>query len=654
LKFHIIYIFLALFIHSSFAGEPIIIKDNNDDYLLVKQRVEFLEDPNKEYTIDQVSSAAFVSKFSENPHYQITNKNIKSAYWVRFKVADSSTLNRRWIIELFDFRIDNFDLYLPDGNGGFSHKNGGDIYPFNHKYYKHKNFVFDLPPFGRKEQTYYFRVEAKHPVGMIGTLRSSQKEMLYSTNEYLLLALFYGVVLAMILYNLFLFLSLKDPAYIFYVLYVLSIGVYGISEDGLGFEYLWPQNPEMNNYVPAIAIYCMVLFVSLYARSFLDLRIKMPLANIGIILWIVFRTILFILGLFINIQIIYNIWIDLIPLTLIYLVGIISWKRGFRPARFYVIAFTVLFGGFVVAAMQQLHIIEDSIFSIYSFNFGVFAEMILLSFALADRIKVLMKERAEAQNETIIQLQEKENLKDKVNRELEEKVLERTAELKDKNEQLDDFVYKASHDIKGPLRSIIGLTTVGLKEIKDPASVIYFEEILKSTKKLDTLVTDLLELTKVKEVVIEKNKIDFDSIIAEVLKSFRHFQGFEKLEFDLHINQSGFFYTDEKMLYSIVQNLIENAIKYRDPKKENPFLKIEINADAARAALQFTDNGLGIQVKVQSKIFDMFYKVNPSSSGTGLGLYIVKTSVEKLGGNIGLKSDAGIGSSFLINLENYA
>jgi signal transduction histidine kinase len=645
----IIFIFF-IFIQSAFADEPIVIKDNGDDYLLVKRRVEVLEDRNQEYSIEQVSSIPFRDKFFVNRHYQITNKNINSAYWVRFKVIDSSSLDRRWIIELFDFRIDNFDLYIPSENGGFSHKHGGDVYPFDQKYYRHKNFVFDLPPFSGKEQTYYFRVESKHPVGLIGTIRSSQKEMAYSTTEYLLLALFYGVVLAMALYNLFLFLSLKESAYIFYVLYVLSIGMYGVSEDGLGFQYLWPNHPAFNDYVPAVAIYGMVLFVSLYARSFLDLKTTMPLVDKGILLWMGIRTLLFIVGLFVNTQIIYNIWIDLIPLTLIYISGIISWIRGFRPARFYVVAFTVLFAGFVVTAMQQLHIIEESIFSIYSFNFGVFGEMILLSFALADRIKVLMRERAAAQNETIVQLQENESLKDKVNRELEQKVLERTTELKEKNEQLDGFVYKASHDIKGPLRSIIGLTTVSLKEIKDPQSIVYFEEILKSTKKLDTLLTDLLELTKVKEVKIEKNTINFEIIIREVLKSFTHFQGFEKLKFDLMINETGNFQTDEKMLYSIVQNLIENSIKYMDPGKENPFLRVEINADNQRASLQFTDNGLGIPADAQLKIFDMFYKVNHSSSGTGLGLYIVKTSVEKLGGNIGLKSDAGIGSSFLINL----
>jgi signal transduction histidine kinase len=376
----------------------------------------------------------------------------------------------------------------------------------------------------------------------------------------------------------------------------------------------------------------------------------MPKVDKAVLFWLLFRTLLFILGLFINIQIIFNIWIDLIPLTLIYLAGIISWRRGFRPARFYVIAFTLLFGGFFVAALQQLHFIEESILSIYSFNLGVFGEMILLSFALADRIKVLMKERASAQNEIIIQLQEKESLKDKVNRELEQKVLERTAELKEKNEQLDGFVYKASHDIKGPLRSIIGLTNISLKEIKDPNAIIYFDEIFKSANKLDTLVTDLLELTKVKEIRLERNTIRFETIVNEVLESFSHFQGFEKLKFELSINQKEEFVTDSKMLYSIIQNLIENAIKYMDPEKPSSFLKIDIDVSADGATLQFTDNGLGISSDAQARIFDMFYKVNHSSSGTGLGLYIVKTSVEKLGGNIGIKSDAGIGSSFLINL----
>jgi signal transduction histidine kinase len=221
-------------------------------------------------------------------------------------------------------------------------------------------------------------------------------------------------------------------------------------------------------------------------------------------------------------------------------------------------------------------------------------------------------------------------------------------ELKESNEQLEVFVYKASHDIKGPLRSIIGLTTIGQEDVKDPTALNYFKHILQSTQKLDKLLLDLLQLTKVKQATIHPENINFSDIVKDSLSSFTHLPGYEEMKVNIEINENGKFRSDKKLLYSIVQNLIENPIKYKDPSKAESYLNIKIHADEKGASLEFSDNGLGIPADLQTKVFEMFFKIDEKSNGTGLGLYIVKTSVEKLKGKIQLQSAEEKGSTFLV------
>ena len=238
----------------------------------------------------------------------------------------------------------------------------------------------------------------------------------------------------------------------------------------------------------------------------------------------------------------------------------------------------------------------------------------------------------------------------KKNEQLEDIVQKRTEELRLSNDQLETFIYKASHDIKGPLRSIIGLTTVGQKDVKDETSLVYFEHILRSTTKLDNLLADLIELTKVKESKISKEKINFRELINEALSKFEHFEGYEKVHFTIMVKEEHDFYTDRKLLYSIIQNLIENPIKYRDSEKENSYLDISVMIKDDYAELKFSDNGLGIPVELQGKVFEMFFKAQERSKDTGLGLHIVKTTVEKLHGTISLESALGVGSVFTVRI----
>lgn len=224
----------------------------------------------------------------------------------------------------------------------------------------------------------------------------------------------------------------------------------------------------------------------------------------------------------------------------------------------------------------------------------------------------------------------------------------RKAQIEDHNNQLELFVYKASHDIKGPLRSIIGLTQIGIADVKDAVAQEYFGHIHKSTKRLDNLLADLLRLTKAKQAEVEKQEINLPVMVEEIIQSFKNIKYFDQVQINVNIQEGITFQSDEKMLYSVIQNFVENGIKYCDPGKDHLFLNIDIEQEPGKTTFSFRDNGVGIEEEYLPKIFDMFFKTDPNSEGTGLGLHIVKVTIEKLRGTLKVRSGKGIGSLFIL------
>ena len=198
------------------------------------------------------------------------------------------------------------------------------------------------------------------------------------------------------------------------------------------------------------------------------------------------------------------------------------------------------------------------------------------------------------------------------------------------------------------MRSILGLAKLGIFDIKDNLAQQYFQHIEKSSLRLDSLVNDLLQIAKLKDKQLNSTLIDFKKVLEEVKESFINIPSFKDFRIEISIKQDRNFYSDEKMIYSIFQNLIENAFKYRDVNKGTQALFVRIEVDKQKSVIEFTDNGLGINKDLKDKIFDMFFRASELSGGTGLGLYLVKMAVEKIGGRIQVETELNKGSTFTI------
>jgi PAS domain S-box-containing protein len=221
--------------------------------------------------------------------------------------------------------------------------------------------------------------------------------------------------------------------------------------------------------------------------------------------------------------------------------------------------------------------------------------------------------------------------------------------LKATHNELETFMYKSSHNLKGPSASILGLIDLAKREIDDSASLKYLEMIEISSKRLDSTLIDLLNITRIKQGGVVISKVEPKKIFQEVIEDMQFYPGYEKIKIKTFIENVDVINSDRNILKSILHNLLENAIKYRDPYKDS-FVNISITDIGEDLRIEVTDNGIGIAAQYKDKIFNMFFRAHNISHGTGLGLYIVHNSVEKLNGKINMDSIEGKGTTFIISL----
>lgn len=219
-----------------------------------------------------------------------------------------------------------------------------------------------------------------------------------------------------------------------------------------------------------------------------------------------------------------------------------------------------------------------------------------------------------------------------------------------KEDEREFLLYKASHDLKAPLASIIGLTTIAKEEVTDTVALKYFGLIEKSSMKMDSTITDLVQYARIQKSKTENNEITFSKTLEQIISGLRYRNAAEKIKFTVNISQKKFT-SDANLLASILQNLIDNSIKYKRQNVES-FVKIDIKTDAEKAKIIIEDNGIGIEKDFQKKIFNMFFRASEQSSGSGLGLYIVKNAVNKLDGKISFTSQLNQGTTFIVIIPN--
>jgi signal transduction histidine kinase len=227
-------------------------------------------------------------------------------------------------------------------------------------------------------------------------------------------------------------------------------------------------------------------------------------------------------------------------------------------------------------------------------------------------------------------------------------LLKKNEELKILNEELDTFVYRSSHDLRAPLTSVLGLSSL-IENETDLHKIYYLNFLIKeSVERLLKVTDDMADYSRNARTHVQEEEVDFSELIDEAIASHHFMENFHRLKINLDIQIPGkTVKLDKRRIAILVNNSLSNAIKYQDTNKEYSFLNISALCENNTLKLIFEDNGVGISEEYHDKIFEMFYRANAYSLGSGLGLYIVKGIVEKLNGKAEVISAPEKGTTFI-------
>lgn len=228
--------------------------------------------------------------------------------------------------------------------------------------------------------------------------------------------------------------------------------------------------------------------------------------------------------------------------------------------------------------------------------------------------------------------------------EVKNKSLEKT------NEELDRFAYSTSHDLRAPLLSVLGLINIAKLETEEENIQQYLNMMTDRVHNLDGFIKDITDYSRNSRLAVAPELVLFDEIIDDIIESYKFNENASGIRFSKNIDIANPVKVDKKRLQVVLNNLINNAIKYHDLDKETPWINVSVKSINGHAHISVKDNGLGIRKKNQDQIFDMFYRASEKSEGSGLGLYIVKETLEKIDGNIEVTSEFGEGSNFTIKI----
>ena len=357
-----------------------------------------------------------------------------SVWWLRFEVEAGPGVPRDWLLEVAFPTLDSVEYFGPGGE----HLSAGDRLPFAARPLLHRNFVFPLHLSEAGANTVWLRVASEGTLTVPLHLWQADAFWQHSNASYVVLSVYFGMLLTLALYNLLLWFSLRDQNYLTYVLFAGSMAVGQLSLNGLGNQFLWPEWPVWGNLAFTAGFAAAGLFGALFTRGFLQTRRNVPRLD-GAVTGL---AALFAVCMAMSVLAPYRLAAILTSLTGItfslvaMLAGLRCWRAGQAGARSFLLAWTLLLIGVATVGLRNIDLLPTTFLSFYAMQIGSALEMLLLSFALADRINGLRREKDAAQGEVLAAKQQLVRALQRSETSLERRVALRTEELEVANARL--------------------------------------------------------------------------------------------------------------------------------------------------------------------------------------------------------------------------
>ena len=568
----------------------------------------------------------------------------KGDQWLLLPLSNHSGLDL-WYLRAARPYLDKLDLYVFDQSGQqLHHWRSGDRVAFDQRPLPHYQMVFPLRIPEGARWWLLFQARGDNVIDFPLSIRTPD-DFNYTDGQLSLFHGFYfGAVAILCLFNLLIFLSIREPSYLHYVLYLGTFGLNLFAREGLAFQWLWPNAPDWNHYSLAVLNLLSLAFSMVFSCYFLELRMRAPKLNrslMGIALVLIILAPISLLNFDFFIQFSSAIvlpWPFVACGVAIWLVG-----RGYRPAVFYLIAFATVAVTSVIYILKTFNLVPGHWLIENAFQLGLLAEALLLSLALAHRMTTLKTENDLIQREAKVVL--------------ERRVEERTRELNTALNARGEFLAMMSHEIRTPLSSIIGTVDILRDTSLNEDQRRHLHVIEQSGSALANLIDDLLDYSRLDtgKMPIDQVPFDLPVLLRDCTALFEHRARLQASELRLTLSPELGEYCigDPVRLRQILVNLIGNAVQFtNDGAIDVSVRREEENRDYVLFEVQ--DTGIGIGPDQLENLFDYFQPDRPGArsnqGGSGLGLVVCRQLVEIMGGEIGAQSTLHSGSLFWFRL----
>ncbi|MFC5625309.1 sensor histidine kinase [Algoriphagus winogradskyi] len=627
-----------------------------------------------------------------------------ASFWIRVVLTEVPKNSGKQILSLSNPMLNEIEVYNAEG---VLVKKMGRVNVADQDF----NSLFNFADISEdKSLTYNVKVKSFGNVNVPISLNTDTKNYLTLDERNLIFGIYFGIILAMFFYNLFLWISTRDSLYGLYITYIFFVGVTQGILGGYVDAFVWPSSVFLKEYGFYISTALVNIVGIFYSLSFLKTKVfnkKLYAIGVSIIVVYVFILSAFLFDFGIG-QLKFRflqVFLGIVPFYLLF-ISSYSLARGYRPAKFFLISWSLLICSMIVFLLGDLNILPNSFFTSYVFTFGSVFEALLLSFALADKINILKKEKEKEQAERLLILAKNEQLVREQNVMLEDKVKIRTDELEqalrnlqntqsqlvnqEKMASLGQLTAGIAHEINNPINFVSSNIMPLKRDIKDIMEVIEFyrttgaREFTPESQQEAKQLEEDLELEYVLDEVDQllKGMDDGAKRTVEIVKGLRLFsrvdeQDMKKVDVHDGINSTIILLNSTMptkirivrdfgelplveclagKINQVFMNIINNAVHALADHIDtivDPKIELRTRSLEDFITIEIIDNGPGMPDNVKQRIFEPFFTTKAVGKGTGLGLSIVYSIIENHKGTLEVITEEGQGTTFKITLPIY-
>lgn len=600
----------------------------------------FANSGQRTYTLEEVrnntANLDFQPMGSANPNIGFT----RDQYWVKFKITNNTAENFTYYFETARPITDRVDLYRIDTSGEILRQQSGDKIAFSDRSFDHRKTIFELELPSKETLEIYIHYENDGEVLNLPLVLHNASTLLKITYvEQLVFGIFFGILLIAAIIYLFFFFALGERSFLYYSIYVVTVGLLQFSLDGYFNQYLGSGGGWFSNYAVVLFAIISAAFLGRYSEVYLDIKqsssfLPKLFKGIYIGLGLLLAVVVFapevpafsypsvnVLGLGVLVAILVSV--------------ILLFSKKIEVDKFFLTGIFFLILGFVIFILNNLSVLPNTFLTQNSAKLGTGLEIIFLSLSMANRIKRLKSEKEELQHMSLIRLQEMNELK-------------------------SYFLSNLSHELRTPLNAIMGLADSMALETNNQKVRNTSNVIKASSVRLLNLINDILDFSKIEkgELSLENEAFDPLEILGELQLNYKD-QAEEKglaFEFILKDHVSELVIGDANRLAQIVNNILDNAVKFTPEGKVKVDLEtFKVKNERMELILHVTDTGIGIPKEKMETIFDSLTQESINNKrkygGLGLGLYIIKVLVDMHQGKIHMESNKGLGTTCTLKLS---